>query len=57
MYVNTLIDGASSGTTLRDNLAIEFNAIQGADIIDFYCDGTYWYVNGTVGATGKYTSS
>jgi len=57
MYVNTLVDGAAAGTTLRSALAIEFNSIEGSDMIDFCCNGNYWYINGNVGATGKYTAS
>ena len=45
--VNQFIGGASEEQ--RNTITIE-NALQGSDI-DFYSDGTYWYVRGTIVAT------
>ena len=56
MYVNTNVDGSGSNS-LVGNLEAEMNGIKISDTIEFICDGTYWYVNGSVGDSSKYTSS
>jgi hypothetical protein len=58
MYINTSIDGNNAGTTLRSNLAVDMDTgMTGADMFEFICDGTYWYVSGNVSLTSSYTSS
>ena len=58
MYINTSIDGNNTGTTLRSNLAVDMDTtMTGADMFEFICDGTYWYVSGIVSQTSSYTSS
>ena len=44
---HTFIDGASEGS--KNTITLD-NALQGSDI-DFYSDGVYWYVRGTIVAT------
>jgi hypothetical protein len=56
MYVSTLVDGLNLSTTLRYKLEIDFDTIHVSDMIDFFCNGTNWYVNGHVSQTSKYVS-
>ncbi len=50
---HTFIGGASEGS--KNTITLD-NALQGSDI-DFYSDGTYWYVRGTIVATATSHSS
>ena len=56
MYISSNVDGSGTNSLLS-NLEIEMNGNKISDIIEFICDGTNWYINGSVGNTGNYTSS